>query len=166
MAAVLINGAAGWIMAITLSFCISAMDFDEILASTNPPFIQVFLNVTGSASAATALTIFPIIFVRALGYQATHLLFVPRAPRIEEHADFEPPQGFAGILTFMATSSRQLYAFARDNALPFSPWLCKVSSNQIPLNAILVTFTFTCLLSLINLLVGVLPMQPPEEEPY
>lgn len=51
----------------------------------------------------------------------------------------------------MATSSRQLYAFARDNALPFSPWLSKVSSNHIPLNAIIVTFMFTSLLSLINL---------------
>ncbi|KAJ4387736.1 hypothetical protein N0V93_008336 [Gnomoniopsis smithogilvyi] len=122
LSAVVINGAAGWIMAITLSFCISAMDFEEVLSSpTGYPFMQVFYNATGTAGGATALTIFPIIF------------------------------GFAGILTLMATSSRQLYAFARDNALPFSPWLAKVSSNQIPLNAILVTFTITCLLSLINL---------------
>lgn len=111
-------------MTITMSFCISAMDLDEILSSpTGYPFMQVFYNVTGTAGGATALTIFPIIF------------------------------GFAGILTLMATSSRQLYAFARDNALPFSPWLAKVSSKEIPLNAILVTFTITSLLSLINLLV-------------
>ncbi|CAN8105079.1 unnamed protein product [Discula destructiva] len=122
LAAVAINGAAGWIMAITLSFCITAMDLGEVLSSpTGYPFIQVFYNATGSAGGATALTIFPVIF------------------------------GFAGILTLMATSSRQLYAFARDNALPFSPWLAKVSSNEIPLNAILVTFTITSLLSLINL---------------
>lgn len=109
-------------MAITLSFCISAMDFDQVLSSpTGYPFMQVFYNATGTTGGATALTIFPIIF------------------------------GFAGILTLMATSSRQLFAFARDNALPFSPWLAKVSSNDIPLNAILVTFTITCLLSLINL---------------
>lgn len=51
----------------------------------------------------------------------------------------------------VATTSRQLYAFARDNALPFSPQLAKVSSNQVPQNAILVTFAITSLPSLINL---------------
>lgn len=109
-------------MAITFGFCISAMDLDAILSSaTGYPFIQVLYNVTGSAGGATALTMFEVIFA------------------------------FAGTLTMVATSSRQLYAFARDSALPFSPWLAKVSSTQVPQNAILVTFIITSLLSLINL---------------
>lgn len=67
MAAVFINGAAGWVMAITLSFCISTMDLGQVLDTpTGFPFIQVFLNVTGTAGGATAMTIFPIIFVRTL----------------------------------------------------------------------------------------------------
>lgn len=34
--------------------------------------------------------------------------------------------GFFSNLTVMAGSSRQLYAFARDEGLPFSKWISKV----------------------------------------
>lgn len=123
MSAIFINGAAGWIMIITFSFCVSTMDLTQVLASpTGYPFIQVLYNVTGSAGGASALVMFPVLF------------------------------GFAGILTMVATSSRQLYAFARDDALPFSSWLAQVHDGlEVPLNGILTTFLITSLLSLINI---------------
>lgn len=118
-----INGTAGFVMTITFAFCISAMDLNEVLSSpTGYPFMQVFYNVTGTRGGASALSVFPLVF------------------------------GFAGNLTMVATSSRQLYAFARDSALPFSPWLARVSAGaEVPVNAILATFVITSLLSLINL---------------
>jgi amino acid transporter len=34
--------------------------------------------------------------------------------------------GFFGNVTVMAGSSRQLFAFARDEGMPFSKWIAKV----------------------------------------
>lgn len=48
----------------------------------------------------------------------------------------------------VTTSSRQLFAFARDNGLPYSQWLAKVSpKRRIPANAIICTASFTLSLS-------------------
>ncbi|KAG8623576.1 hypothetical protein KVT40_008552 [Elsinoe batatas] len=50
----------------------------------------------------------------------------------------------------VTTSSRQLFAFARDNGLPFSSFLGTIHPTlNIPLNAILVTLAFTAILSFI-----------------
>ena len=58
----------------------------------------------------------------------------------------------AGATSFFASTSRQTFAFARDNGLPGSKWIGTVHPKLlIPLNAILVTYGFTILLSLINL---------------
>ena len=52
----------------------------------------------------------------------------------------------------VATCSRQLYAFARDDGLPFSAFLAHVRPSwQIPLNSVLVSFGITVALSLINI---------------
>lgn len=52
----------------------------------------------------------------------------------------------------MATASRQLYAFARDKAVPFHAWFAQVNKRwDVPLNAITVTFVLSALLSLINI---------------
>lgn len=53
-------------------------------------------------------------------------------------------------VTLVATASRQLFAFARDEGVPFSAWLARVQWN-IPLNSIYVTLATTALLSLINI---------------
>lgn len=114
-----VNGGLGWVMVITLCFCLG--DLDSVLSSpTGMPFIQVFLNATGSTAAATAMTVFVLI------------------PMVVSN------------LSAVSTASRQCFAFARDAGLPFSPWLSKVT-RDVPLNAILVTFFTTSLLSLINI---------------
>ena len=46
-------------------------------------------------------------------------------------------------------SSRQLWAFARDDALPYSEWLARVDASGIPRNAVVVTMIVAVLLSLI-----------------
>jgi choline transport protein len=76
---------------------------------------------------------------------------------------------FANVC-YITAVSRDLWAFARDNGLPFSPWICKVCGGQresscwsdywplpfqihpkylAPVNAIYVTALFSFLLSLI-----------------
>lgn len=52
----------------------------------------------------------------------------------------------------VATCSRQLFAFARDNGVPFSAFLCYVRhGSNLPLNSIMVSFCITVGLSLINI---------------
>jgi amino acid transporter len=91
------------------------------MSPTGQPFMQVFYNSTQSVSSATAMASF-IVAMTAFSN-----------------------------LTMVATSSRQLFAFARDHAVPFSPWFSKVPAGwDVPINAILTTFLFSSLLSLIN----------------
>lgn len=72
-------------------------DIDHVLESqTGFAFIQVFLNLTGSVRAATGMTV--VIMVMQ----------------------------FCAAISNVATTSRQVYAFARDKGLPFSNFLSKV----------------------------------------
>ena len=92
----LLNGSTGLVMIITFAFCVG--DVGEALESdTGFPFIQVFLNSTGSVSAATGMTI--VIMVMQ----------------------------FCAAISNVATTSRQVYSFARDRGLPFSDFFSKVS---------------------------------------
>lgn len=55
-------------------------------------------------------------------------------------------------ISILATASRQTFAFARDNALPFSNALAHVNKRtQIPVTSVLVSTIITVLLSLINI---------------
>lgn len=75
-------------------------DIDKLIETeTGFPFIQVFLNATNSVGGATGMTV--IIMVLQ----------------------------FCAAISNVATTSRQLYAFARDNGLPFSSFLAHVSNG-------------------------------------
>ena len=90
------NGLLGWIMAITFCYCVG----DTMSVLTTPlgtPFIQVFVNTTGSVGGATALTVLMLVIA------------------------------IFACVAVMATNSRQLFAFARDNGVPFSKTFSKVS---------------------------------------
>ncbi|KAK5707427.1 hypothetical protein LTR17_020720 [Elasticomyces elasticus] len=51
-----------------------------------------------------------------------------------------------------ACASRQMWSFSRDNGLPASSWLAKVSAGfNIPIHAILTTVVIVALISLINI---------------
>lgn len=72
-------------------------NIDEVIQTkTGFAFIQVFLNSTGSVPAATGMTIVILLMQ------------------------------FCAAISNVATCSRQLFAFARDNGLPFSDSLSKV----------------------------------------
>lgn len=52
--------------------------------------------------------------------------------------------------SYLAAVSRDLFAFARDNGLPYSEWISRVDKKRkIPVNAYLLSGTFSALLSLI-----------------
>lgn len=53
-------------------------------------------------------------------------------------------------ITFLTATSRDLYAFARDDGLPFSRWLSQVNkTHKVPQNAAIVTCAISFLLALI-----------------
>ena len=95
------NGLLGWIMAITFCYCVG----DTMSVLTTPlgtPFIQVFVNTTGSVGGATALTVLMLVIA------------------------------IFACVAVMATNSRQLFAFARDNGVPFSKTFSKVGRLYLP----------------------------------
>ena len=55
-----------------------------------------------------------------------------------------------GNMSWLAAVSRDLFAFARDNGLPFSSWICKIDQKRkIPVNAYIVSGILCTLLSCI-----------------
>ncbi|CAG8981811.1 hypothetical protein HYALB_00004754 [Hymenoscyphus albidus] len=90
-------------------------------ATTGFAFINVFVTALGSTSAATAL----IIVVTAINIFSV-----------------------SGVI---ATASRTLWAFSRENGLPFSNLLVKIDpKSRIPMNAIFATLFINFILGLIS----------------
>lgn len=114
-------------------------DINEVLETpTYEPFIQVFFNATQSYAGATVMTFIIMLMLTS------------------------------ACISEVATASRQLWSFARDNGtyheiclsffangvsgLPFSGWLSQVTPGwNIPLHAISVSVVISSLLSLINI---------------
>lgn len=98
-------------------------DIDEVLASpTYEPFIQVFYNATQSYAGATIMTFIIMLMLTS------------------------------ACISEVATASRQLWSFARDQGLPFSDFLSHVTPGwNIPLRAVCVSVVISSLLSLINI---------------
>lgn len=108
---------------IVLTLCFTMGDQASILASaTGYPFIQIFFNVTGSYSGTNAMTAILVITLTS------------------------------SCISEIATASRQLWSFARDNGVPFSSIIARVTPGwNIPLNAVIVSLLVTICLSLINI---------------
>lgn len=121
---VLLNGILGFISIVTYVACIQSVE-EQILGSTAAfPFMEVFAVATGSNAGAIGMTI-PFI---VLAYSMT--------------------------LNSVAAASRQAWAFATDDGLPFSSWFRKISiigGTPLPLNAMVATLIMTIVLALINL---------------
>jgi amino acid transporter len=83
--------------AMLLAFIFVVGDVESVLTTpTGQPWIQVIWNATDSKAGTIVMTAIIAIFFL-----------------------------FAAVNT-NTTSSRQLYAFARDGGLPFSSWICRV----------------------------------------
>ncbi|KKZ64246.1 hypothetical protein EMCG_09771 [[Emmonsia] crescens] len=106
-----------------ITYLFTMGDLQEVIkAKSGFSFITAFLNATGSKAATTSLG---------------SLLLVMEA---------------CAAISVLATVSRQTFAFARDNALPFSKFFARVHpKSKVPLNAILASTVITILLSLINI---------------
>jgi amino acid transporter len=80
-----------------ITFCFCVEDTLSVLTTPlGTPFIQVFVNATKSKGGATALTVLMLVIA------------------------------IFACVAVMATNSRQLFAFARDNGVPFSRVFSKV----------------------------------------
>ncbi|KAK3324505.1 amino acid permease [Cercophora scortea] len=121
MWAATVNGSLGWVMVIT--FCFTLGSIEEVLFTpTGYPFIQVFYNVTQSYAGTSIMAAIIIVNITS------------------------------ACISTVATVSRQTWSFARDGGLPFSGFISQVKPGwNIPLNAVLLTFIITALLSLINI---------------
>jgi amino acid transporter len=98
-------------------------DLDQDLSTpTGFPIIQVFATATKSNAGASGLTALLIVL------------------------------NICGNLTTMAGSSRQLFSFARDKAVPFHSWVARVPAGyDVPVNAIVVSCLCACVLECINI---------------
>ncbi|CAG8243023.1 unnamed protein product [Penicillium nalgiovense] len=103
--AVLVSGALGWLLTVSMCFCLT--DFEGILTSpTGLPAAQIFLNA-GGKRGGTIMWAFAILV-----------------------------QFFTGCSAMLA-DTRMAYAFARDDALPFSKFLSNVNTRtHTPVNAV------------------------------
>ncbi|KAE9970612.1 hypothetical protein BLS_001964 [Venturia inaequalis] len=119
-----VNGTLGFAMLVAFCFCLGDIEAlrDAPVAKNGFPFIQVFVNATKSVIGATIMT-------SILIFLATFC-----------------------CITNIATASRQLFAFARDQGLPFSKFFAHVPLGwDIPLNSVLLTMLVSISLSLINI---------------
>ncbi|KAL2014095.1 hypothetical protein VTN00DRAFT_1620 [Thermoascus crustaceus] len=113
--AVLVSGAFGWMLTVSMCFCLN--DFEQILNTpTGLPAAQIFLNA-GGKTGGTIMWFFAILV-----------------------------QFFTGCSAMLA-DTRMAYAFARDDALPFSDVFAKVNEyTHTPVNAVwFVVFFSICL---------------------
>lgn len=81
-----------------VTFCFCLGDVETILSNPEiAPFVQVFLNATENKAGASIMTTIVIVLT------------------------------VCGCISNVATASRQMFAFARDQGLPFSEFLAHVS---------------------------------------
>ncbi|KAK4554102.1 hypothetical protein LTR86_008943 [Recurvomyces mirabilis] len=119
MGSYLLGAVTGFIVLVTFCF---AFHPDALDSPTGFPFIQVYVDTTGSVRGAQVLTAVLILLI------------------------------FLGGANFMASASRQTFAFARDGGLPFRKNIAKVSDRfHVPLLAVGLAFIVPILLSLIDL---------------
>lgn len=102
---------------------VKGQNIDKLLLTPyGQPYIQIFMNVTQSKSGTIALTALMTIL----------MIF--------------------GVINQVTTTSRQLFAFARDEGLPFSSFLSRVRPGwDVPVNAVVVTVGFSIIISMIIL---------------
>ncbi|KAG8158296.1 hypothetical protein KVR01_012057 [Diaporthe batatas] len=126
--------------------CIAHMSEETIDASRIIPIAitwSVSYNVVALFIICTAM-IFCIGDIESLLTTSTGQPFI--------QLFYNATQSYCCVINEVATSSRQLWSFARDRGLPGSTWLSHVAPGlDIPLRSICLTVFITVLLSLINL---------------
>ncbi|KAK5166663.1 uncharacterized protein LTR77_008207 [Saxophila tyrrhenica] len=114
-----VNYLIGFIALISFVFNLGPLDDPHLWDYNEQPWVAVIYRITGSKAATIVFIV--IILINFFTLQVNSVM----------------------------TSSRQLWAFARDKALPYSEWLARVHTDGIPRNAVVVTMVVAALLSLI-----------------
>ncbi|KAK0389122.1 hypothetical protein NLU13_2697 [Sarocladium strictum] len=97
-------------------------DVDAVVSSKTGPLIEIYLQATDSKAGTVCLVLFPIVCI------------------------------VFACVGIMATSTRMVYAFARDRGLPFSHVFARVHPRLgIPVNALLLTNAVVVIFGLIYL---------------
>lgn len=120
----MINGGLAFVM--TVTYCFVLVDYKKALESPvgliGLPFIEVFINATNSVGGSTAL-IALVASIQSLG-----------------------------LVNWMASTARQIFAFARDRGFPFGLWIAKVdAAGTYPVNSLIFVWVFVVLITLIAL---------------
>ncbi|KAL8786268.1 MAG: hypothetical protein Q9213_002863 [Squamulea squamosa] len=105
------------------TLCFTMTDIPRLLDSaTGFPFLQLFSDATGSNAGTAVMAAIVIVTL------------------------------IMAVVSEVATASRQIWAFSRDDGLPFSKFLRRVRPGwNIPLNALWISFAFGIIIALINL---------------
>lgn len=104
----------------TVTFVFALGDIEADLSHpSGQPWVAVILRITNSR-AATIVLILIMMFMY-----------------------------FFCAVNQVTTSSRKVFAFARDKGLPYHEFLSRVNRNGVPANSVYVTLAYTCILALI-----------------
>ncbi|CZT22710.1 related to amino acid transporters [Ramularia collo-cygni] len=105
-----------------ITFCFCITNLQTILESESSfPIVQVIQNATGSIAATCVLGALLVVLI------------------------------FFSTVTTVASASRQIWAFSRDQGFPFSAWIRYVAPDyEIPVNALLVCLGVSAVMSAIN----------------
>lgn len=120
--AVVVSGVIGWMLNITFSFCLTENYMEDIVGSPTGLPVAQIFLNAGGRSGGTAMLFFVILV-----------------------------QFFTGASAMLA-NARMTYAFARDEALPFSGFWSKVNTvTGTPVNAVWFVACFCGILNLIGI---------------
>ena len=138
-----VNAGLGFVVTVTFCFCL--VDYESAVNSPvgqfGSRFIQVFVNATGRVPRFLALA-FMLTIVRLIGSISGGTALIAILTTLQ----------VLGIVNWMASNARQIFAFARDEGLPFGRWIARVdAAGTYPVNSIVVVWTCVILLNLITL---------------
>jgi amino acid transporter len=119
---IIINAAMGFSLLIAILFCMGALQ-DALITQTGFPIIQIFHHITSGNKLATSALISTIVLSAS-----------------------------GATVGLMASTSRTLWAFARDGAPPFSRWLSQVNpKHNIPTNSVVCVAVLLTLFGFLNI---------------
>ena len=137
---------AGLAFVVTVTFCFVLVDYDAAVNSPvgqfGSPFIQVFVNATGRFPLPPSALTFTLTSARLIGSIAGGAALIAILTSLQ----------VLGIVNWMASNARQIFAFARDKGLPFGHWIARVdAAGTYPINSIIVVWACVILLNLVTL---------------
>ncbi|KAL8766223.1 MAG: hypothetical protein Q9209_006937 [Squamulea sp. 1 TL-2023] len=144
LASIALNGSLGFAIVTATLFCLGD-EQEAIHSPTGFPFIQVFMNATGSKAGANAMV------CRCSKWQMKEEDYSASPAYYWQTSIIITAQIFAAV-GYLATASRMLWAFAREQGLPGSSVLARVEPHTLlPLYSIGLSTIISLSLALINI---------------